>query len=64
MSYGATQNYGSNYNSSGITKTTTTKVTKSFAGPAQSYSYNYSHNMPSTGAATVTKTTYSGVAQK
>ena len=64
MSYGETQNYGSNYNTSGTTKTTTTKVTKSFAGPTQSYSYNYSYNIPSTGAATVTKTTYSGVAPK
>ena len=63
-SYGATQNYESNYNTSGTSKTTTTKVTKSFAGPTQSYSYNYSYNMPTTGSTTVTKTTYSEVVEK
>ena len=63
-SYGSTQNYESNYNTSGTSKTTTTKVTKSFAGPTQSYSYNYSYNMPTTGSTTVTKTTYSEVGQK
>ena len=64
MSYGATDNYASNYNTSGTSKITTTKVTKSFAGPTQSYSYNYSYNMPTTGSTTVTKTTYSGIAPK
>ena len=61
ISYGVTQNAESNYNTYETNKVTTTKVTKSYVGPTQSYSYNYSYNMPATGSTTVTKTTYSGV---
>ena len=60
ISFGKTQNAASSSNSYGTQKVTTTKVTKSYVGPTQSYSYNYSYNMPATGSTTVTKTTYSG----
>ena len=59
-SFGNIQN--NDFNTYGTSKTTITKSTQSFAGPTQSYSYNYSFNMPDTTSATVTKTTYSEVA--
>ena len=40
--FGATQSSAANFDSFGETKTTTTKIEKSFAGPTQSFSYNYS----------------------
>ena len=60
-SFGNTQNSSNDFNTYGTSKTTVSKTTQSFAGPTQSYSYNYSFNMPATNSATVTKTTYSQV---
>ena len=60
-SFGNTHNSSNEYNTYGTSKTTVSKTTQSFAGPTQSYSYNYSFNMPATSSATVTKTTYSEV---
>ena len=58
-----TNNNGSfNVNNATGSQTTTTKVTKtSYVGPTQSYSYNYSYNLPTTTTSKVTKTTYTGV---
>ena len=55
---------GAAQNSLGTNKMTTTKVTKTtYASPTtQSYSYNYSYNMPTTSSTKVTKTTYSQMA--
>ena len=61
-SFGNSQNTSNDFNTYGTSKTTVTKTTQSFAGPTQSYSYNYSFNMPATSSATVTKTTFSEVA--
>ena len=50
---GVTQNYTlpANY---AANKVTTTKVTKTYVGPTQTSSYNYSYNIPGTTTTTTT----------